>query len=246
MSADWSHVLLVLLISPAVGSFLGVLVDRLPEGRSILGRSRCTNCGTPLRWRDMIPVLSTLWLRGCCATCGATIPGHLLRIELGSIAVALAAILTATGTAHLWALALCFWCLVALFYTDLQVMRLPDPLTLALFVFAMAAAWADPARNLAEAFLSGLGTAFVFWALRAGYRWVRGREGLGLGDVKLAAGFGALLGWTSVPTGLLIAAGLALAVALVERSRGASTLSGGDALPFGSYLCGAALLLSIL
>ena len=233
-------------MSPAVGSFLAVLVDRVPQGRSILARSRCETCQTPLRWRHMVPILSALWQRHRCASCGAVIPGHLIRVEAAAIAVALAAILSAQGTAHLWALVLCFWCLVALFYTDLLVMRLPDPLTAALFLFALGAAFAAPGGDLLEALLSGLGTATALGLLRWAYAALRGKEGLGLGDVKLGAGFGALLGWQDVPLGLLIAACLAIAVAFIERLRRSEPIKGDTRIPFGSYMCGAALLISIL
>ncbi|MEL7117267.1 MAG: A24 family peptidase, partial [Pseudomonadota bacterium] len=135
---------------------------------------------------------------------------------------------------------------VALFYTDLTVMRLPDALTATLFAMALAAAWAAPDRTVIEAALTGGIAALILALLRWGYQRVRGVEGMGLGDVKLIAGLGALLGWQDLPLAALLAAVLALAVALLDHLRGQQSWSTSTAVPFGSYLIGATLLLLIL
>ena len=101
-----TSLILLLLISPAIGSFLGVLVERLPAGQSLLSPSTCAACGTRLGWGEMLPILSALLLRQRCRTCNAPFPGHLLRIEIAALVVALAAILIGSGPLHVWGVAL--------------------------------------------------------------------------------------------------------------------------------------------
>jgi len=246
MVVTWSFALFFLLISPAVGSFLGVLVERLPQRRSILTPSKCNTCGTGLRWAEMIPILSAIALKNQCASCGASIPNHLIRIEIAAIFVAFGALVIAESQIHFVAILLCLWCLVALFYADLFFMRLPDPLTGALFIFAIIAAWVSPNMTVVSSILSGFGALVAFALVRWAYFLVRNQEGMGMGDVKLAAGLGALLGWQLIPVAVLAAALLALAVAAIDFLRGAARPGAQDAIPFGSYLTGAALLLLLL
>lgn len=236
---------LLILLSPAVGSFLGVLVSRLPAGRSVLTPSACEVCSQRLPWHNLIPIVSALALRHRCSLCGAAFPGHLLRIEIAAILVAFAGVFAGETATHMWCVALVFWCLIALFYIDLLHFRLPDALTAALFVAAALSAWADPAGNITEAVLSGLGAAAFFAALRWAYRLIRKREGMGLGDVKLMLGIGTFLGWQTLPLTILVAAGLAVASILVEALRSRRPPNPTEAVPFGTYLAGATLLMGL-
>jgi len=246
MTNDWPWALLVLLIAPAVGSFLGVLVDRLPRGQSLLAPSACATCKTRLRWADMVPLLSAIALRGRCRTCGAAFPGHLIRIEFAALLSALVAVMLVPGAGQLWLHVAFLWCLIGLFYADLLFFRLPDFLTGALFLLGMALATTDPARGWVDGLLSAAVAAGAFWAIRFGYfRW-RGRHGLGLGDVKLMAGIGAALGWQTVPLVTLAAAALALVVVGVEALRGGQRPKADTYLPFGSYLTASAAILAMM
>lgn len=227
---------LLLALSPAIGSFLGVLIDRLPRGVGVVRpRSACRSCGTRLAARDLIPILSFAAMRGRCRHCGAPIPPVLLYTEIAALGAAVMAVILAAVPAAAWLIAVVLWLLWTLAVIDLLHLRLPDPLTGALA--AAAALWAllfgDPGGALTGAAL-GAGS---FLALRLGYRALRGREGLGLGDVKLMAGLGALTGPWDLPLLVLIAALLALAGA---------ALSGGwqarRALPFGTALAAAGAL----
>lgn len=229
--------LLLLLVAPAAGSFLNVLIDRLPRGEDVVrAPSACRACGRRLGLRDLVPVLSFAATRGRCRHCGAPIPAWHLHVEIATPGLALLAVLAGGGPAVAWLTAGVLWCLLALAVSDLLWLRLPDPLTLALLVLALALALADPGRDPGQALLgAGLG-AGTFWLLRQGYARLRGREGLGLGDVKLMAGIGALAGPAALPATVLTGALLALAATGLARR----PLRGATALPFGAALCAAA------
>ena len=222
-----------------------MLVERLPRGVSVWSRSHCAECGAGLRPSDLVPIVSALILRGRCSHCGAPFPGHLLRIEIAALAAGVLAAFTAQG-AEMFLLAGVFWCLIALFYCDLLFFRLPDALTFALFVLGLTLAILDPVRGWAEPLVSALVAAGAFWAIRIGYRAARGREGLGLGDVKLMAGIGATLGWPLVPVVTLIAALLGLGVVAARMSRERAVPSATERLPLGTYLCAATVLLLLV
>jgi leader peptidase (prepilin peptidase)/N-methyltransferase len=247
MPPDWAVGLFLILVSPAVGSFLGVLVDRLPQGQDVLTRaSRCATCGARLRWSDMVPIASALLRGGRCRDCGAPIPAHLLRIELAAVVAAVIAVVLGQGPVHMVVLAGFLWCLVALFYCDLGSFRLPDALTAALALFGFGLAVLDPARGALDGLISAVFASGAFLAIRWGYRLVRKRDGLGLGDVKMMAGIGAGLGWSMVPTTTLLAASLALAVTALEALRSRRAPDPAQPLPFGCYLAGGAVLTLLL
>jgi leader peptidase (prepilin peptidase) / N-methyltransferase len=232
----------MLIAAPFIGSFLGVLVRRLPEGRPVLwGRSRCESCGTVLRVRDLVPLLGWLVARGRCRFCGQPISWFDPAIELAATAVALVSAVL-DGGAETSLNCLFGWWLLALGAIDLHCWLLPDALTLPLIVAGLAAnAWLDPASVFACALgaaLGYLGLRIVGWA----YRELRGSEGIGQGDAKLLAASGAWLGAAALPQLILLAALLALVAALAMRVAGVR-LGAHSALPFGPFLAFAAWLL---
>ena len=239
--------ILLLGISPAVGSFLGVLVDRLPRGEDVITQpSACRDCGHPLAPRDLIPLLSYLMRRGRARCCGAKIPPLLPALELGAMLLALIPVLLAQSDLQMLLGAVFLWLLLALGATDATKMRLPDPLTAALLLTGLALAYEDPSRSLPAAILSALGASALFWAIRISYFHLRHREGLGLGDVKLIAGIAAALGAQTTPLAVLIAALCALGFAAADGVIRKRALSASTALPFGSFLClGAGLVWAI-
>jgi leader peptidase (prepilin peptidase)/N-methyltransferase len=223
-------------LAPAIGSFLGVLVRRLPQGQPVLlGRSHCETCGHTLTPREMVPLLSYLLQRGHCRACGAAIaPAH-AWIELAALAVAGVSALLVPGGVGLWLTCALGWWLLTLAWIDAEHFRLPDVLTLPLVLAGLAeAAWLAPDTLTDRAIAAFLGFT-ALWALRAAYRRLRAREGLGLGDAKLLAAGGAWVGVLALPYVILTGALLALGWALILRLRG-TVLAGNLKLPFGPFL----------
>ncbi len=230
-AAGWSAV----LAAPFIGSFLGVLVRRLPEGRPVVwARSRCEGCGAALMPRDLVPLVSWLATRGRCRFCRYPLGSFYPAIELAAVAVAIVAATFDSGGA-VWLDCLLGWWLLALGWIDVRRWLLPDALTLPLIVAGLAAAMAFDPSGL---FGRTLGAAVGYLALRAIailYRALRGREGLGHGDAKLLAGSGAWVGLSLLPQVILIAALAGLLAAACLRLAG-FRLGPQSALPFGPFL----------
>ncbi|MCT8161676.1 prepilin peptidase [Pseudoruegeria sp. SHC-113] len=227
----------LLLIAPFVGSFLAVLADRLPRGEGVIrGRSRCRSCGAAFGWRDLVPVLSWLRLKGRCRACGGRIPAWLTASEaLALVCVGLAAVAAQGGVADLVLLCLILWVAQALAFSDALWMRLPDPLVAGLLALALLRAALPWGMGLPEALAGAALGSGVFWAIRFAYAQLRGREGMGLGDVKLMAPLGALVGPFGLAPMVLIAALLALGFGLIQ-AKADGALSGTTAVPFGTTL----------
>ena len=223
----------LLLAAPCIGSFLGVLVRRLPDGRGwIGGGSRCEACGTRLGVRDLVPIVSYLALHGRCRHCGAPIGPFHPAIELAALAVAASAL--AAGDPDPWIACALGWTLLALAWIDAERMLLPDALTLPLIVAGLAEAWWTAPDTLLDR-SAGAALGWGLFALVAvTYRKLRGREGLGGGDAKLLAAGGAWLGWQALPPVMLIAALLAMTALLIGRAASKADL--GDRIPFGPWL----------
>jgi leader peptidase (prepilin peptidase)/N-methyltransferase len=240
---------LLIVTALPVGSFIGVLADRLPRGEDVVLRpSRCRSCRARLGAADLVPVASFLLLRGRCQHCGAALPRFLLIAELAAVAVAALAVALAPDRAHALATAGFGWTAIALGLCDLRRFVLPDILTLPLAAAGIAVApLLQPADPLGAAAAALLGLALgglSLAAIRFGYRALRGREGLGLGDVKLMAALGAWLGAEMLAPLALIAASTALAAALGRAIRKRRPLWRARAIvPFGLHLCLAGLLL---
>jgi leader peptidase (prepilin peptidase) / N-methyltransferase len=227
---------LPVVFAPFIGSFLGVLIRRLPRGQPIvLARSACVSCGRALAVRDLLPVLSFLLLRGRCRTCHAPIGVFHLAIELAAVAVALWAALTLAEPDWVWAGCVLGWTLLVLGWIDVEHMVLQDVLTLPLLLAGLGATlWLDPGEVVDHALGAVVGY-LVFRAVAAGYRAWRGRDGLGGGDAKLLAAAGAWLGWQALPWVVLEASLAGIAVALVARLLG-RRISRTTALPFGPFI----------
>jgi len=250
MTALWDEGLRVLVAvsGPAAGSFAALLADRLPRGEAVVfARSRCRSCKAPLRWFELVPIWSWLRQGGRCRRCGAPIPARLIQAEAVGLAFGLGAALVAPTPASAVLGAMFLWCLLALALADLRFFRLPDPLTGALALLGLglalagdATGWPDWPDRLAGALIGAALGGGSFLALRLGYRWITGREGMGLGDVKLMAGIGAGLGAAALPVVALLAGVSALVLASLRAWRRGRSLRRAGRVPFGAFLALAA------
>lgn len=245
------------LLGALWGSFFNVVIARLPRGESIVRpASRCLSCATPIRAWDNIPLVSYLVRRGRCRACGARIGARYLVVEALTTVLAAAIYWQFAGSdvgeivaVRLGRFAVYFafaGTLIVLAFIDLDTKRLPDVITipgiLVLFLAAFAAhdvSWKERAI--------GVAAGYLFVRLVADfYYYVLKREGMGLGDGKLLAMIGAVLGWKALPVVLFVAsvAGTAISIPilLVTRKRGAEDLSWRRVqIPFGPFLALGAL-----
>jgi leader peptidase (prepilin peptidase) / N-methyltransferase len=211
---------LAIVLAPFVGSFLGVVIERLPAGRPmVFGRSACDHCGETLRARDLVPLVSYLARLGSCRCGQARLSRFHPGIELAALAVALSAATVLSGWL-LWASVGLGWTLLTLAVIDQREFVLPDIITLPLISAGLVVAWTVDPGLLVDHALGALAGFAAFAAIAGAYRRARDREGLGLGDAKLLAAAGAWLGWQALPSVVAIAAASGLALALATRVGG--------------------------
>jgi leader peptidase (prepilin peptidase)/N-methyltransferase len=256
------------LLGSAVGSFLNVLIYRLPrEGLSPARpvRSFCPCCRNQIAWHDNLPVISWLFLKGRCRHCQSPISFRYPLVELAAAFLALF-LFQAEGPDLRFLFLLYFVsCLIAIAFIDLELMIIPDSLVIPTFVLGLIGAVAAPSPALAGAgvwrilseagwqdrwiSLAGAAAGFVLgfavlWAVGFSYRKWRGAEGLGDGDPPLLGLIGVYLGWPAVFPVLLaaaLAALLSVGILVVSgRFPGKGPLSE-NPVPFGPFLALAAL-----
>jgi leader peptidase (prepilin peptidase)/N-methyltransferase len=226
----------------AFGSFLTVVVHRVPARRSIVApRSACPNCGALIRARDNVPIVSYLLLRGRCRACGASISARYLLIELVTAALFAAAAIKFDSLFATTVLALFFSVLVAVAAIDLEHRIVPNRILYpSLLAFPVILA----VGVLAGEPISLLRAAIGFFAYGGGLFLVAliAPHGMGMGDVKLAALIGLVLGafglsYVAVAAAVAILAGGLGAVALLAFTRATRK----QTVPFGPYLAGGAV-----
>jgi leader peptidase (prepilin peptidase) / N-methyltransferase len=236
--------LLAVLVGLALGSFLNVIITRLPQGEAVCcGRSRCPQCRKPLAWYDNIPLCSYLWLKGRCRACGAVIPWRYPLVELAGSLMALA--LWRTFPDKLLLLAYGPFCLALLALTaiDLEHRLLPDVITLPGIILGLLLSLVLPHLSFLEAAAGALVGGALFFGIARLYENLAGRRGLGGGDVKLLAMIGAFLGVGALPLVIVISASLGALTGLIlvlsqapGQRRGWRTVS----LPYGPFLAAGA------
>jgi leader peptidase (prepilin peptidase)/N-methyltransferase len=243
------------------GSFFNVCIGRIPAGLSIVRpASRCGSCGTPIRAADNIPLLSYFLLRGRCRACKQPFSARYPLVEAlaALIAVGLWQLFVAGDPGEAVAIRIARFAvyfafsgvLIVLSFIDLASMRLPDVITLpAIPLFFLAGFAAHQAPWLQR--LIGAAAGYLFLRIIADfYYYVLKREGLGLGDAKLLAVIGALLGWRALPFVVFVGAFggslISIPILLWSRRRRRQAAAPDEPLrhvqvPFGPFLAGAAL-----
>ena len=236
--------LFAMLGGACVGSFVGMALMRLPEGRSILtGRSACDSCGRQIGAGDLVPVLSWILLRGCCRVCGAPIGWWQVGCEIAGAAIGGAAVLVAPAGIALPAMLL-GWQLLLLAVIDARHLWLPRPLVLALAIsgggFATWRGWqADSLAPIWTALAGGALGFAMLWVVARGYRLLRGRDGMGGGDPPLLGAIGLWVGPMGA-IGAVIGASLAGMIAALVMLLARRPVAGDTALPLGTLLAAAA------
>ncbi len=218
------------LSGAVVGSFLNVVVYRLPIGESLVTpRSRCPSCDTPVAPRDNVPVVSWLFLRGKCRHCGEPISARYPAVELLT-ALSFVAVVLARGLhPELVALIPFTAVLIAVAFIDLQHRIVPNKIVVPAAVWGVAAAAAFRTDMLPELLIAGAG-AFAFLLAAA----LVYPAGMGMGDVKLAGVMGVYLGKLVLPA-LVVAFGVGavVGVALMAREGRPARKKG---VPFAPFL----------
>jgi leader peptidase (prepilin peptidase)/N-methyltransferase len=254
-----------LLVGLCVGSFLNVVIHRLPrmmerewraECAALAGqpvpeeprlnlftpRSRCPSCGHAIGILENVPLASWIWLRARCAHCSARISARYPLVELlAGIGAAFSfwrfgATLPALGAA------LFVWFTIALAFIDQETGLLPDDLTLPLVWIGLLLNVRGAFVPLSEAVAGAVAGYLALWLVYWGYKLATGKEGMGYGDFKMNAAVGAFLGWKMLPLVILLSSlvGLAFGAAQMFAARG--RWEAGFRFHFGPYIAIAALI----
>ena len=217
------------IVGLCVGSFLNVVVHRLPKMLDrgwqaqcaelsgepppelppynlITPRSQCPACGHRIAAFENIPVLSFLFLRGRCSACAVPISARYPFIELLTGALTIAAVLRFGVTPTAAAACLLIWSLIALTFIDFDTQLLPDSITLPLLWSGLLANVVGfvPGVSLRDAVVGAIAGYVALWTIYWLFKLVRGKEGMGYGDFKLLAALGAWLGWQMLPLIVLL------------------------------------------
>ena len=243
MTTTGLELAIVAFLGMAIGSFLNVVIHRLPRGESVVSPgSRCPACGYSLRALDNIPVISYLMLLGRCRQCGVRISPRYPLVEIATGALFVLHYFV-FGWTPLLAVRLLFAAsLVALFAIDLEHHLLPDAITLpGVGAGLLASLFLPP--GIRDALIGVIAGGGVLWLIGEAYYRYSGEEGMGGGDVKMLAMIGAFLGWQLVIVTLVFSsiAGSVIGILLIVTKRGGMKY----ALPYGTFLAIAALVASL-
>jgi len=248
---------LIIVLGLCLGSFLNVVVTRLPvmlmqgwraEAREALEleeespasfnlmtpASQCPACNAPISWHDNIPLLGFLKRRGKCASCKQSISLQYPMIEFAGMALVVAVIaIHGASLQSLFLIGVCL-ALLALAVIDFRTQLLPDIITLPLLWVGLGYQLMFQPLMLTSAVIGAMAGYLSLWSFYWLFKLVTGKEGMGYGDFKLLAALGAWLGWQTLPMVLILSAGVGAIIGIlvqlvVPRLRGAP-------MPFGPFL----------
>ncbi|MEI7842258.1 MAG: A24 family peptidase [Gallionellaceae bacterium] len=251
------------LIGLLVGSFLNVVIHRLPkmmerdwkaQCAELMGnepsntpayslvkpRSACPHCNHQISALENIPVISYLMLGGKCKKCRAPISIRYPIVEaVSGILSAFAAWHFGFGAAGFAAI-IFVWALIALTCIDLDTQLLPDDITLPLLWLGLLLNLNDVFTSLPNALIGAIGGYLVLWCVYWAFKLITGKEGMGYGDFKLLAAIGAWLGWNMLPLVILLSSvvGAVVGIALIIAAKHGRNVP----IPFGPYLAGGGLI----
>jgi leader peptidase (prepilin peptidase)/N-methyltransferase len=252
-----------MLIGLVVGSFLNVVIHRMPlmlqretdnfiaverdepaphagHYNLVFPRSACPACGHTLSALENIPLISWMWLRGRCRYCRAPISARYPLVELFASLLSGWVVWRLGSDIGGLAALLLVWTMLALAMIDLDTQFLPDDLTLPLLWAGLLFNLTGTFTPLADAVIGAAAGYLVLWLVYWGYRWVTGKEGMGYGDFKLLAALGAWLGWTMLPFIVLLSSALGAVVGVMMiLLRGHQR---DKPIPFGPFLALAGLI----
>ena len=254
---------LATLLGLFVGSFLNVVIHRLPQMMErewhaqaaelrnepppqqepfnlATPRSRCPHCGHMITALENIPVVSYLMLRGRCRHCSAPISRRYPVVEmLTAVLSGYAAWHFGFGLAALGALAF-VWTMIALAFIDLDTQLLPDSLTLPLLWLGLALNLAGTYSDISASVIGAMAGYLALWSVYWLFKLATGKEGMGYGDFKLLAAIGAWLGWQILPLTILFSSlvGAVVGIGLIVFARHGRNVP----IPFGPYLAAAGVL----
>ncbi|NJN39579.1 MAG: prepilin peptidase [Gammaproteobacteria bacterium] len=251
------------VVGLAIGSFLNVVIYRLPrvmeqewreQCAELQGKtppaaprfnlatppSACPSCGHRIRVLENIPILSYVMLRGKCAACGARIS---LRYPIVEIAAGIAAGYAAWRFGPGWsalAAMIFLWSMIALAFIDFDTQLLPDSITLPLLWAGLLLNVRGTFVDLQSAVIGAAAGYLVLWAVYWGFKLLTGKEGMGFGDFKLLAAIGAWFGWKALPLVILLSSfvGAVIGVVLIVLARRGREVP----MPFGPYLAAAGVI----
>ena len=236
-----------------VGSFLNVVIHRYPREESIVfPASHCTNCNTAIKAYDNVPILSYLWLRGRCRACHAPFSIRYPLVELANALFYLAIFQRAGATPLFLLIAAVVSMIIVLIYIDAEIQILPDVIDIpgiviglglgAMIQFGLGDA---PDLMLSQSLIDSLAGAVIgaslLFAIALAYRLVRKVEGMGLGDVKMIAMLGAVLGWEPLFPLLVLSSVIGALIGGVVALKSEKGMQA--AVPFGVFLGLAALVM---
>jgi leader peptidase (prepilin peptidase) / N-methyltransferase len=257
----WQGAVLFIWIALSVGSFLNVVIYRLPvmlerewadQAKAILDiepppeaeaekfnlavpRSRCPQCGHQITALENIPIISWLVLRGRCSGCKTPISFRYPAIELLTALCSVVVILTFGFSVFGLMACLYTWMLLALTFIDYDTKLLPDQITYPLLWLGLIANGFFPGIvSLQDAVIGAIAGYLFLWSTYWGFKLITGKEGMGYGDFKLLAALGAWLGWQALPSIILIAAAVGLLYALLRIVTARQSSS--EPIPFGPFL----------
>jgi leader peptidase (prepilin peptidase)/N-methyltransferase len=228
-------ILFIILFSLSVGSFLNVVIHRLPLGQSLVSPgSTCPACKNGIRFYDNIPLFSFLILDGKCRRCRAQIPLRYPIVE-GLTALIIMSLFVVYGwSAQFWAYGLLAFFLIPISFIDLETGFIPDKLTIPAFIIGIFFSVLFQIVNWKSALIGAVsGGALLLLLMMAGKRIMK-KDAMGMGDVKLLVMIGVYVGFPAVWISLFLgslAAGIAIVVGLILKK---VDLKG--SIPFGPFI----------